>query len=154
MKKSLIILIILMLIFTGTSFAAKKVKEKNVAEGVKVIGKLSSLSPINDPVYIGIELFDEISENSTGEGLMFIIDTNTTIENKRDMNDIRFGDTVMITYNEAEEILEDDTSRVYRTATSVKFLRSAGKTTEEQKRREEIQILVEIEKTLKGKGNK
>lgn len=106
----------------------------------EVIGKLIFLSPLLDPIYLGIEVTDSSGESYNRE-MYFSVDSNFKVINKKSLSNIYFGDIVSVVYDEITKTNHEDEvekEEVERIAKAVTFKKPAHQKNSRQILRESI----------------
>jgi hypothetical protein len=118
--------------FVGMSQAQQGKEEEAVVEIKQVQGEVSSLSPKNNPKYIGIT-YKEDQERGTAEEIVLFIDKDVKLVHKRKLDEIGIGDKVDVTYNEITTMTEEGQKKINnRIAKVIGFVGGPDKATRQK----------------------
>jgi len=75
------------------------------------------------PAYLTV-VYRRDAEKNMDHEMIFPLDEDVALQNKREFRELRSGDTVTVTYEEKRWVGEDGGERAKRKATRVRFIRS------------------------------
>jgi len=115
----LLLAVVFILGLVGTVYAEEKPKTEIKKVETKVVsGEIISFSPMKNPKFIGIACEGE----GGGYDAFFEIDKDVRIAHKRGLDEIKLGDRISITYEEATQVTEAGKEEVKRVAKVIKFV--------------------------------
>jgi uncharacterized protein YuzE len=86
----------------------------------EVIGEIISLTPLKNPKLIGIAYEKE----GVGEDIFFEIDKNVKVVHKKNLDEIKLGDLVAITYEERIQVNKEGKEEVKKIAKIIRFVKT------------------------------
>jgi hypothetical protein len=124
-KKSVLIVLGILFYILNISqvpaFAKEGTEIKVVQTKPEIIGEVISFSPIKNPQFIGLAVG---GESEAGYDAYFKISPNVRLEHKQSLDDIKLGEWVGLTYEEATFTDEEGKERIERVVIEIRFVRA------------------------------
>jgi hypothetical protein len=118
----LAMVLVLGLTGAGAGYAKEKYEPKIINIDTKeIVGEIISFSPMRNPKYIGVAYNDR----GAGYDAFFEVDENVKIAHKKNLDNIKLGDTVSVVYEEVTQVLENGRQQIKRIAKVIKFVKPA-----------------------------